>query len=94
MSMLEKMAQAMELAFRESAAVDYSEPYVDEGDRGLILDGCFDLKVVARAALQAIREADDETAWALATASRTMNKNRAAQDWAAMIDAILAEGEA
>jgi len=45
----------------------------------------------ARAALQAIREPDNETAWALATASGTMNKNRAAQDWAAMIDAILSE---
>ncbi len=47
----------------------------------------------ARAALEAIREPDNETAWALATASGTQNKNRAAQDFTAMIDAILSQSQ-
>lgn len=52
--MIERVARAIEAEFLRIGE-DGSE-YASGGDRGLILDGMFDLTSIARAAIEAMRE--------------------------------------
>lgn len=84
MTTLERMARAM---FAADSYDNAGRVWEHEGQQHAAY------RAMARAAIEAIKVPDDESAWAIATAMGTRNRLRAGQDFTAICDAIL-KGEA